>query len=160
LSVEEIVFMPVGMDGSAWAYEVRMVGGGSRFLKVRTGTFTRPALPLPSYLFDHGLPQVVAPIGGVRTVQGLRLALYPFIDGPGLWSQGLTDAQWTAYGRFLGMLHAMELPGDVAGLLRRRCTRAQHRTGFGRWPALRPPIRCWDRCGGGIGRSCRPERRS
>jgi spectinomycin phosphotransferase len=117
LSVEEIVFMPVGLDHSAWAYEVLIVGGGRRFLKVRTGTFTRPALPLPSYLFNHGLPQVVAPIGAVRTVHGLRLALYPFVDGPSLWSQGLTDAQWTAYGRFLGMLHAIALPGEVAGLL-------------------------------------------
>lgn len=117
LSVEEIVFMPVGLDGSAWAFEVRIVGGGCRFLKVRTGEFTRPALLLPSYLFAYGLPQVVAPIGGVHTVHGLRLALYPFVDGPSLWSQGLTDAQWKAYGRFLGGLHAMELPSEVAGLL-------------------------------------------
>jgi spectinomycin phosphotransferase len=117
LSVEKIVFMPVGLDGSAWAFEVRMVGGGRRFLKVRAGEFTRPALRLPSYLFDHGLPQVVAPIGGVHAVHDLRLALYPFVDGPSLWSQGLTDAQWVAYGRFLGGLHAMALPSEVAGLV-------------------------------------------
>jgi len=117
LSVEEVVFMPVGLDGAAWAYEVRIVGGGRRFLKVRTGEFTRPALALPSYLFDHGLRQVVAPIGGVHAACGLRLALYPFIDGPSLWSEGLTDAQWTTYGRFLGALHAVELPCEVAGSL-------------------------------------------
>ena len=117
LSVEEVVFMPVGLDGAAWAYEVRILGGGRRFLKVRTGEFTRPALALPSYLFDHGLSQVVAPIGGVHAACGLRLALYPFIDGPSLWSEGLTDAQWTAYGRFLGALHAAEPPCEVAGSL-------------------------------------------
>jgi spectinomycin phosphotransferase len=117
LLVEELAFMPVGLDGAAWAYEVRLVGGGRRFLKVRTDEFTRPARTLPSFLFDHGLPQVVAPIGGVRAIGRLRLALYPFVDGPSLWSRGLTDAQWTAYGRFLGALHAVELPAEVARLL-------------------------------------------
>ncbi|REG01103.1 spectinomycin phosphotransferase [Asanoa ferruginea] len=117
LFVDEVVFLPVGLDGAAWAYEVRILGGGRRFLKVRTGEFTRPALPVPSYLFAHGLTQVVAPIGGVHAASGLRLALYPFIDGENLWSRGLTDAQWTAYGRFLGALHAVELPDEVAALL-------------------------------------------
>lgn len=117
LAVEEIVFMPVGLDGAAWAYEVRIGGGGRRFLKVRTGEFARPAISVPAYLFSHGLSQVVAPIGGVHVERGLRLALYPFVDGPSLWSPGLTDAQWTAYGRFLGALHAVELPGDVGQLL-------------------------------------------
>jgi spectinomycin phosphotransferase len=117
LSVEEIVFMPVGLDGAAWAYEIRVLGGGRRFLKVRAGAFVAAALPVPTYLFEHGLRQVVAPMGAVQVEGGLWLALYPFVDGPNLWNQGLTDAQWTAYGRFLGALHAVEMPGEVAGLL-------------------------------------------
>jgi spectinomycin phosphotransferase len=117
LSVTEIVFLPVGLDGAAWAYDIRTAGGGRQFLKVRLGEYPPPAVPLPSYLFDHGMPQVVAPMGGVWEVGDLRLVLYPFVDGPNLWSRGLTDTQWTAYGRFLGALHAVVLPSEVATLL-------------------------------------------
>jgi spectinomycin phosphotransferase len=116
LAVTEIAFMPVGLDGTAWAYDVR-TAGGHYFLKVRSGEYAAPAMILPSYLRDHGIQQVVAPIGGVRAVGDLRLALYPFVEGPDLWALGLTDAQWTAYGRFLGALHAVVLPAKVAASL-------------------------------------------
>lgn len=117
LPVTGIAFVPVGLDGAAWAYEVSTADGRRWFLKVRAGAFAPQALRLPSCLRDRGLPQVVAPIGEVRAVGGWWLALYPFADGADLWDRGLTDRQWVAYGRFLGALHAVELPPDVAGLL-------------------------------------------
>ncbi len=116
LSVTGIDFMPLGLDRGAWSYDVR-ASSGRFFLKVRAGGYDPAAISVPRYLVDHGLAQVVAPLGDVRPVGDLRLALYPFVDGADLWSCGLTDTQWTAYGRFLGALHTVTLPAPIAALV-------------------------------------------
>ncbi|MGV9766706.1 phosphotransferase enzyme family protein [Micromonospora tulbaghiae] len=120
VDVTDLVFMPVGLDGNAWAYRVETSDGGRCFLKVRRGDFTPAAVVLPGFLRAQGLRQVVAPLalrldGGVaRRFGDYRLLLYPFHDGDSLWGRGLTDRQWIEYGDFLGRV----TPGaDVAAVL-------------------------------------------
>ncbi|MFG1657898.1 phosphotransferase enzyme family protein [Micromonospora chersina] len=122
VEVADLVFMPVGLDGNAWAYRVDASDGGRYFLKLRRGEFTRSAVLLPGFLRAHGVRQVVAPIdlpgGGTRREFGdYQLLLYPFHDGGSLWSRGLTDRQWIAYGEFLRRLHAVTPSADIAALL-------------------------------------------
>ncbi|WP_262283899.1 phosphotransferase enzyme family protein [Micromonospora sp. MA102] len=117
-----LVFMPVGLDGDAWAYRVDTSDGGRYFLKMRRGEYTRAAVLLPGFLRAQGVRQVVAPIdrpdGGVgRRFGDHRLLLYPFHDGGSLWGRGLTDRQWIEYGEFLGRLHAVTPSADIAAVL-------------------------------------------
>ena len=123
VDVTELAFMPVGLDGHAWAYRVEMSDGRRYFLKVRRGDFTPAAVVLPRFLRGRGLRQVVAPLdprpdGGVaRRFGDYRLLLYPFHDGGSLWGRGLTDPQWIEYGDFLGRLHRVTPSAEVAAVL-------------------------------------------
>ncbi|MEU1966160.1 aminoglycoside phosphotransferase family protein [Micromonospora sediminicola] len=122
VDVAELAFLPVGLDGRAWAYRVDTAHGQRYFLKLRHGAFTLSAVLLPGFLRAHGLRQVVAPIdppdgGGGCEFGDHRLLLYPFHDGGSLWSRGLTDRQWTEYGEFLGRLHAITPSAEVAAAL-------------------------------------------
>ena len=50
VTIVDLVFMPVGLDGHAWAYRVDASDGERYFLKLRRGTFTRAAVLLPGFL--------------------------------------------------------------------------------------------------------------
>lgn len=121
VDVTDLVFLPLGLDGDAWAYRVE-TSGERYFLKVRRGRFTPAAVLLPGFLRAHGVRQVVAPIdlpagGTSRAFGGYELLLYPFHDGGSRWARGLTDRQWTEYGEFLGRLHAVPPSDDIAAVL-------------------------------------------
>jgi spectinomycin phosphotransferase len=120
LDVTGVRFMPVGLDGNAWAYEARTAGGDRHFLKMRLGEPAPAAVELPRFLRRHRMTEVVAPVPTAddrpwSTAGRYHLLLYPFIDGDDRWSGGLTDEQWIAYGRFLGTLHTMSGAPAVIG---------------------------------------------
>ncbi|MET8082445.1 aminoglycoside phosphotransferase family protein [Micromonospora sp. NPDC005237] len=122
VDVADLVFMPVGLDGQAWAYRVDTFDGERYFLKMRRGEFTQAAVLLPRFLRAQGVRQVVAPIDlpGGRVIRGFgdyQLLLYPFHAGGSLWGRGLTDRQWVEYGEFLGRLHAVKPSADLAAVL-------------------------------------------
>jgi spectinomycin phosphotransferase len=122
VDIANLVFMPVGLDGHAWAYRVDTSDGERYFLKMRRGEFTRAAVLLPGFLGAQGVRQVVAPIdlpdgAAGRGFGDYRLLLYPFHDGGSLWGRGLTDRQWIEYGEFLGRLHAVTPSADIAAVL-------------------------------------------
>ncbi|MEU0154332.1 hypothetical protein [Micromonospora fulviviridis] len=116
VDIADLLFMPVGLDGNAWAHRVDTSDGERYFLKLRRGEFTRAAVRLPGFLRAQGVRQAVAPIdlsggGAGRGFGDHQLLLYPFHAGGSLWSRGLTDRQWIEYGEFLGRLH-VPLPSD------------------------------------------------
>ncbi|MER7441512.1 phosphotransferase enzyme family protein [Micromonospora avicenniae] len=122
VDIASLVFMPVGLDGHAWAYQVHTSDGRRCFLKMRRGEFTEAAVRLPRFLRAHGVSQVVAPIdlgdgGAGHRFGDYRLLLYPFHDGGSLWGRGLTDRQWIEYGEFLGRLHSVTPSADLAAVL-------------------------------------------
>jgi spectinomycin phosphotransferase len=122
LDVTDLTFMPVGLDGHAWAYRVDTSDGGRYFLKLRDGEFTRAAVLLPGFLRAQGVRQVVAPIdlpggGAAHRYGNHRLLLYPYHEGGSLWGRGLTDRQWVEYGEFLGRLHAVTPGSGIAAVL-------------------------------------------
>ncbi|MEV6369064.1 phosphotransferase [Micromonospora musae] len=119
VDLTSLTFLPVGLDGHAWAYRVDTSEGGRYFLKLRHGEFGRAATRLPGFLRAQGVRQVVAPIdlpdgGSSHRFGAYHLLLYPFHDGGSRWGRGLTDRQWTEYGEFLGRLHTVAPSADIA----------------------------------------------
>jgi len=117
LDVMGLRFMPVGLDG--WAFAVS-TPNCRFFLKVKRESPGRPALLVPRFLRDRGVTQVVAPIdttalAPTHRVAGYCLLLYPYIDGANLWNSGLRDEQWIEYGQLLADMHTGE-PPSIVGL--------------------------------------------
>jgi len=121
-----VEFLGLGNDANAWTFRAWADGEiapEGLFLKVRRAI--DPArLALAAYLFEHGIPEVIAPVralDGRRAVDldDLVLIAYPFVEGvPGI-DVGLTDLEWVAYGSFLRRLHDSKPPPEIAGALPR-----------------------------------------
>ncbi len=124
LIVDELTFLPIGHDSSAWVYRARTVGDGAYFLKVRTQVTNEPGLLVPRYLRDHGVERVVAPLltgeGALWTTAGAyALILYPFVAGTTATERGMSERQWIDYGAILGQIHATTPASDLARMMRR-----------------------------------------
>ena len=124
LTVTDLTFLPLGHDSSAWVYRVRTVDDNLYFLKVRKGLTNTASLPVPRYLHDHGVTQVIAPLPTTtRTLwaqaHGYALILYPFVAGTAGKDHGMAPPQWIAYGAILRQIHAMALAPDLAQLMQR-----------------------------------------
>jgi len=92
LDVEDLTFLPLGYDSSAWVYRVRAADDATYFLKVRLSIKNEAGLVVPRYLGDHGLAHIVAPLpttgGALWTDAGdYVLILYPFVEGSSAWGR-------------------------------------------------------------------------
>lgn len=124
LAVEELSFLPLGHDSSAWVYLVRVREGGPYFLKLRANMTNEAALHVPHLLHARGIGAVVAPIATRTgdlwaTHAGFALILYPFVAGESGMEAGLAEGQWVAYGATLRQIHATPVPPELARLMRR-----------------------------------------
>jgi len=123
LIVDELTFLPIGHDSSAWVYRAR-TAGGEYFIKVRTQLTNEPGLLVPRYLRDHGVERVVAPLptseGALwTTVADYALILYPFVAGTTGMERGMSERQWIDYGAILAQIHATTPASDLARMMRR-----------------------------------------
>ncbi len=124
LIVDELAFLPIGHDSSAWVYHARTAGDGEYFIKVRTQVTNEPGLLVPRYLRDHGITRVVAPLpttmGALWTTAGdYALILYPFVNGTTGMERGMSERQWIDYGAILAQIHANTPAADLARMMRR-----------------------------------------
>ena len=122
--VNDLAFLPLGNDASAWAYRLRATKGLGYFLKVRRGPINQGSPHVTRHLFDHGLACIVAPLSTQTGFLWTHLAeytliLYDYIDGPNAMAAGLSDQQWTAFGSALRQLHDTQLPASLATELKR-----------------------------------------
>jgi spectinomycin phosphotransferase len=114
LPVVDATFLPEGNDSSAWAF--RLDGDGAWFLKVLGRRVNPGTLAVPSFLAQHGVRHLVAPLS---TADG-RLAdhgdpftfvVYPFFDGqPGGKLGPLPGVLRTQLGCLLRRIH--DTPAD------------------------------------------------
>jgi spectinomycin phosphotransferase len=123
LDVAAVTMLSLGQDTAAWVYRVLTATDAAYFLKVRRSVSNAPSLVVPRYLHDQGVAQVVAPLLTTRgalwaDVAGYALTLYPFVAGTTGMAQGMTPAQWHAYGAILRQIHSTPLSPEVAHLLR------------------------------------------
>lgn len=105
-----------GQDTAAQRYRV----DSRYFVKVRPAADARDAAAsLSRHLADEGVPHVVAPLrsqGGSLTVRDGEhsLTVYPLVDGVNGMQSGLTEQQWRTFGSFVGELHAISPPPELA----------------------------------------------
>jgi spectinomycin phosphotransferase len=124
LAVTNLTFLPIGHDASAWVYRVETAGGLLLFLKVRRRVSNPPSLLVPSYLQDHGIARVIAPLPSVKQslwteVGGYALIVYPFVAGVPGKEHGLSTQQWIDYGATFRQIHNSPVAPALARVMRR-----------------------------------------
>jgi len=121
LDALSLEFLPGGEDTSAWVYRVETGPASPGYLvKAREANGSRDvAAAVSRWLFEGGLPHVVAPIRSITgspTVQEseLSLTVYPFVEGRTGVEAGLLERHWRELGSMAGRLHASVLPSDLS----------------------------------------------
>jgi spectinomycin phosphotransferase len=114
LKLTQLAFVPLGQDVRSWAFRATTVDA-TYFLKLRQGPVNHAALQIPRYLADRGVPHIVAPLPTRTqrlwvTLEGLTLALYPFVDGATGMVRGLQAHHWHTFGAALRAIHETPLP--------------------------------------------------
>jgi spectinomycin phosphotransferase len=117
----DVRFLSLGHDAGAWTFRATSDFGEAWFVKLRR-TVDPARLAVARFLSEHGLEEIVAPIRASTgelavDVDGLAMIGYPFVEAREAAVVGLTDAQWIAYGAFVGQLHASHLPVELAAAL-------------------------------------------
>ena len=124
LEINRLTFLPLGHDAGAWFYRAATAGQRQLFVKVRLRIANEAALAVPHHLEALGIGGVVAPIAALdgrlwSTAGHYAVIVYPFVSGATAMDAGMTDAQWTGYGRLLREVHDAAVPAGLATKLRR-----------------------------------------
>jgi len=125
ISSTTLTFLPLGSDSASAAYRVHATDGAAYFLKIRTGEgFSVPSLVIPHYLYNQGVPHIVAPLPTFTqtlwvSVNDFALSLYAFIDGRTGADVGLSEQHWRAVGTTLKQIHTSQLTPDLLQIVRR-----------------------------------------
>jgi len=122
LKIAQVMFLPLGADFDTAVYRAVAADGTAYFLKLRRGNFDEVAVAIPRFLQTQGIAAVMAPIptrgGRLWTeLDGLKLILYPFVEGHDGIHAELSERQWRDLGAALRAVHASRLPPELA-----RCT--------------------------------------
>ena len=118
IETRAIVFLPIGNDTASFVYRVDASDGQTFFLKARKTEPYLPAVIMPHYLREAGVPEALAPLPtrsgeAWAAANAFTLLLYPFVDGTDGMTQGMTDLQWRQYGDIVRRIHATRLPDAV-----------------------------------------------
>jgi spectinomycin phosphotransferase len=120
-----LAFLPLGNDSASAVYRVQAAGDEPYFLKVRSGAgFSLPSLAVPSYLHQHGVPHILAPILTLTqqswvSAGNFALSLYLFIDARMGVEVGLSQQQWRDLGATMQQVHTMALSPELSQIIRR-----------------------------------------
>jgi spectinomycin phosphotransferase len=125
IAVTTLTFLPIGSDSASAVYRVQADDGTAYLLKARTGEgFSIPSLTIPHYLYNQGVPHLVAPLPTVTqalwvSLDEFALSLYPFIDGRTGTEAGLSERHWRALGTTLKRIHTSQLTPDLERIVQR-----------------------------------------
>lgn len=118
LRVEQIAFLPLGVDLNTAVYRCTTDDGTASFVKLRRGEFIPACVVVPKYLSDLGIKQVIPPIAAQSGELWARLApftliLYPYVAGQNGFERNLSDRQWVEFGTALKRFHSTEFPAAI-----------------------------------------------
>jgi spectinomycin phosphotransferase len=120
INVSAVEFLPGGEDANAWVYRVDTDHASTKYvLKVRASTDSNEAaLAVPRYLYESGVPHVVAPVRS--TTRSLSVAegrfsmtVYPYVEGSTGVEAGLSEQHWRSLGSLVRQLHTSFLPAGL-----------------------------------------------
>jgi spectinomycin phosphotransferase len=125
IGIAGLTFLPIGNDSATSVYRVEASDGAVYFLKLRAGAgFSVPSLVIPHYLYNQGVPHIVAPLSTISGnlwagVHDFALSLYPFIDARPAAHIGLSEQHWQALGATLQQIHSSQLPPELLRIVPR-----------------------------------------
>lgn len=118
LTIEKVVFLPLGADFNTAVYRVTTTDGADHFLKLRSGEFLEASVSVPKYLADLGIKQVIPPLttktGQLSTnLSVFKAILYPYVEGRNGVEAKLSDQQWAQVGAAIKKLHSVDIPASI-----------------------------------------------
>lgn len=122
--IAEIAFLPLGADQNTAVYRARPHDGMQYFVKLRLGDFNAASVLVPHYLSRQGIQQIIPPQatrGGQlwAALDTCRVIVYPFVDGQTGYEEGMSAAHWHGLGAAMRRVHALSIPGHLAGAIPR-----------------------------------------
>ena len=105
LSVQTVLFLPIGTDVDVAVYRVDAADGKS-FLKVRRRNFD--PITVAGYLHEYSEHGIMAPVPmktGHQWAHGFWRVMYPFVEGHNAY-----DAALSTLGQILKAVHTIALP--------------------------------------------------
>ncbi len=124
LSVEKVVFLPLGADLSTAVYRVIADNETPYFVKLRRGDFSEASVAVPKYLNNLGIKQIILPLltqaGQLgANLDPFKVILYPFVDGQNGYEVNLSDRQRIEFGAALKRFHTADIPLAITNSIRR-----------------------------------------
>jgi spectinomycin phosphotransferase len=121
--VTSVSFLPIGNASNTWIYSV-IAPQGKYFLKLKKGGFDEASIQVSCYLHDNGIDTVLAPLSTQKnSLWGAygeyTLILFSYIEATTASEAGLSEEQWKTFGQALGAIHAINLPDDLIGRLKK-----------------------------------------
>jgi spectinomycin phosphotransferase len=118
LTIEKVVFLPLGADFNTAVYRIRTSNQTDYFLKLRSGKFLEVSVSVPKYLADLGIKQVISPLA-TKTEQlwtslaSFKAILYPYVEGRNGVEAKLSEDQWAQFGATIKKLHSADIPSSI-----------------------------------------------
>ncbi|MGE0670434.1 MAG: phosphotransferase [Parachlamydiales bacterium] len=127
-----LTFLPIGADVNASVYKVQAHDQTPYFIKLKQGHHHDISIEIVELLQRSGVQQIIPPI---KTIHGkpthpiinYSLIVYPFVEGCDGFNRNLTDDQWTALGKALSQVHAVEVPPSIRNRIRKETYSPQWR---------------------------------
>lgn len=120
----DLTFLPLGADRDTAVYRAAAGDGTLFFVKLRKGAFDETAVMLPRFLYEQGIPQIIAPLAATsgrlwEDLGAFRVMVYPFVTGRDAYTVPLADRQWVELGRALRRIHTVTVPAALSGHIQR-----------------------------------------
>ncbi len=118
LTIEKVVFLPLGADFNTAVYCVTTSKKTDYFLKLRSAKFLEASVSVPKYLADLGIKQVIPPFatqtGQLWSPLGtFKAILYPYVEGRNGVEAKLSEDQWAQFGAVIKKLHSADIPNAL-----------------------------------------------
>ncbi|MBL3285104.1 Phosphotransferase family protein [Rickettsiales endosymbiont of Paramecium tredecaurelia] len=118
LTIEKVVFLPLGADFNTAVYRVTTTDGADHFLKLGSGGFLEASVSVPKYLADLDIKQVIPPLA-TKTGQlwaglaSFKAILYPYVEGRNGVETKLSEDHWFQFGAAIKKLHSTDISASI-----------------------------------------------
>jgi spectinomycin phosphotransferase len=121
--VAQLSFLPIGADSRTAVYRVINDEGIAYFLKLRK-SFDEVIVRVPVFLKESGVDAILVPLKTTSHQHWAdfgeyKILLYPFIDGKNGFEMELSDRYRQDLGAAFRRIHAVEIPVELQGLIRK-----------------------------------------
>jgi spectinomycin phosphotransferase len=118
LQVNDVTFLPFGIDVDAAVYRATQTNSTVYFVKLRRGVFNEVTVKLPAFFSERGIRQIIAPLATTTNqlwanLGAYKLVLFPFINAKDGYHLKLTERNWLDFGQAMKSIHTMVVPPEL-----------------------------------------------